>query len=375
MDNATDENWRVLLSLFPRGWDRLAFREGAVERLRGFPNTESLLRTLLLHVGRGYSLRETAVQAELAGLAEVSDVTILHRLRQAEGWLHRLCQQLLHEMGVAFPMPPRGRNVRLLDGTLIQEPGRTGSSWRIHYSLQIPSVLCDHLQVTSTKGAGTGETLRRFPAAPGDLILADRGFCKLEGIADLCRQGADLIVRVNTGTLPLQTPEGTPFPLRERLRPLEQPGQIGEWPVQLPAAEGGPVLGRLCAIRKSQEAIRKAQRRIRRKAQQGGPKTKPETLVFACYVVVFTTLPVFNFPAAEVLELYRLRWQVELVFKRLKCLAGLGYLPKSQDASSRAWLYGKLLVALLTQKLIYTGRAISPWGYDLPVVFAAKPLA
>lgn len=370
MDNATDESWRVLCSLFPRGWDRLAFGEGAVERLRGFPNTESLLRTLLLHVGRGYSLRETAVQAQLAGVAEVSDVTILNRLRQAEGWLHRLCQELLHEMGVALPMPPSGRKVRLLDGTLLQEPGRTGSSWRIHYSLQVPSLLCDHFQLTSTKGAGTGESLRRFPAAPGDLILADRGFCKLEGIAELCRQGADVIVRVNTGTLPLRTPEGKPFPLLERLRRLEQPGEIGEWAVQLPA-EGGPILGRLCVIRKSQEAIRKAHRRIRRKAQQGGPKTKPQTLAYACYVVVFTTLPVRDFPAAQVLEWYRLRWQVELVFKRLKHLAGLGHLPKFQDASSRAWLYGKLFVALLTQKLIHTGRAISPWGYDLPVLAGA----
>lgn len=365
MENAADENWRVLVSLFPRGWDRLAFSQGAVERLRGFPNTEALLRTLLLHVGKGYSLRETAVQAEVAGLANVSDVTILNRLRQAEDWLHRLCQELLQEMGVALPMPPSGRNVRLLDGTLVQEPGRTGSSWRIHYSLQIPSVRCDHFELTSTKGQGNGETLCRFPAAPGDLVLADRGFCKPAGIAALHRQGADVIVRVNTGTLPLWTPEHEPFPLLERLRRIEQPGDTGEWQVSVPADQG-PISGRVCAVRKSEEAIRKAQRRILRKAQQGGPKTKPETLEYACYVMVFTTLQAVDFSAAQVLEWYRLRWQVELVFKRLKQLAGLGHLPKHQDESSRAWLYGKLLIALLTQKLIYTGRAISPWGYCLP---------
>jgi hypothetical protein len=355
----------VLVSLFPRGWDRLAFGQGAVERLRGFANTETLLRTLLLHVGKGYSLRETAVQAGVAGLAHVSDVTILNRLRQAEDWLHRLCQELLQEIGVALPMPPSGRNVRLLDGTLIQEPGRTGSSWRIHYSLQIPSMRCDHFELTSLKGQGNGETLRRFPAAPGDLVLADRGFCKPAGIAALHRQGADVIVRLNTGSLPLSTPEQKPFPLRERLRRLEQPGDIREWPVSV-ATEQGPIAGRLCAVHKSEEAIRRAQRRIRRKAQQGGPKTKPETLEYACFVMVFTTLQGAGFSAAQVLEWYRLRWQVELVFKRLKQLAGMGHLPKYQDESSRAWLYGKLLVALLTQKLIYTGRAISPWGYCLP---------
>jgi IS4 transposase len=67
-----------------------------------------------------------------------------------------------------------------------------------------------------------------------------------------------------------------------------------------------------------------------------------------------------------VLDWYRLRWQIELVFKRLKSLARLGHLPKYDDQSSRAWLYGKLFVALLTHKLIRQARDFSPWGYQLP---------
>jgi hypothetical protein len=57
-----------------------------------------------------------------------------------------------------------------------------------------------------------------------------------------------------------------------------------------------------------------------------------------------------------------MRWQIELVFKRLKSLLRLGHLPKYDARSSRAWLYGKLLIALLTQKLIRMGRDISPWA-------------
>jgi hypothetical protein len=363
MENAADENWQVLVSLLPVGWERLAFREGAVERLRGFPTAEAVLRTLLLHVGKGLSLRETAAQASLGGIATVSDVTILNRLRQAEGWLHRLCQELAEENGLAFPAPPAGRNVRLLDGTLVHEPGRTGSGWRIHYSLQIPTLSCDHLEVTSVRGAGTGEILQRFPARRGDLVLADRGFCKPVGIAALHRQGADLIVRVNTGSLALSTRGGEPFDLLEHVRALSQVDQVGAWEVAV-AMPAGPVAGRICAIRKSEEAVARALRRIARKAQ-GGPKVKPATLEFARYVIVFTTLDAAEFPAPAVLEWYRLRWQIELVFKRLKSLAGTGHLPKYDDASSRAWLYGKLLVSLLTQKLIRIGRAISPWGYPL----------
>ena len=90
-----NEDWIVLRELFPADWERLGRQMGAVSRLRGFPSLEAVLRCLLLHVGCGYSLRETAVRAKMAGLAEVSDVTLLNRLRQAEGWLQVLCQRLL----------------------------------------------------------------------------------------------------------------------------------------------------------------------------------------------------------------------------------------------------------------------------------------
>src|SRR5271165_1925337 len=117
------EDWRVLVGFFPSPWEQLGRSSGAVRRLRGFPSVESVLRTLLLHVGCGWSLRETAVQAKLAGLAEISDVTLLNRLRDAEVWLRQLCELLLLELGVTLKPTVCGRNVRLLDATVVSEPG------------------------------------------------------------------------------------------------------------------------------------------------------------------------------------------------------------------------------------------------------------
>ena len=81
---------------------------GASERLRGFATTSNLLRTLLLHVGKGYSLRETVVRAKAAGLAEISDVALMKRLQKAEKWLHGLCVSLLKESGWEMPAETRG---------------------------------------------------------------------------------------------------------------------------------------------------------------------------------------------------------------------------------------------------------------------------
>jgi hypothetical protein len=272
---------------------------------------------------------------------------------------------LLQESGWEMPAETHGYHVRALDGTLVKEPGRSGSLWRIHYSVQIPSLVCDHFELTPTKGAGTGEILGRFSAGAGDLVLADRGFCKPGGVEALNQQGAAVIVRLNTSALPLFDKEGSRFALAEEIGKLQAIGTEREWPVWVKGTKGR-IAGRLCAIRKSEDAAVRTRRQIERKAKQGGPQPKPETLQYARYVIVFATVPADRLSTAEVLEWYRVRWQIELVFKRLKTLAELGALPKHTDQSARAWLYGKLLVALLGQKLERLGRDISPWGYRLP---------
>jgi hypothetical protein len=365
MAGAQDENWQVLTTLLPENWQGDAYLSGAVGRLRGFATISDLLRTLFLHVGNGYSLRETATRAKAAGLASVSDVAILDRLRLAGPWWRRLCASLLQENGMRVPEQTSGRVFRAVDGTVVKEPGKTGSCWRIHYSLRIPDLECDHFEITPARAKGGGETLSRLPVKPGDCLLADRGFCRSAGVLATMRKGAEVVVRLNTGNLPLYTASGTPFDLLGAVSGLSEAGQCGEWQVHV---RSGPTVGqlRLCGIRKSEYGIQRALALLLRQAGKQGQNPRPETLEYAKYVLVVSNLPAPEFSTKKVLEWYRLRWQIELAFKRLKSLAELGQLAKHDERSVRSWVYGKLLIALLTQKLIRTGRDISPWGYSLP---------
>ena len=375
MDDIT-RNWKVLVGLLPGDWRQVAKDSGAVARLRGFETVESLLRCLLLHVGCGYSLRETAVRVGAAGLAQVSDVTLMNRLRQAEHWLQQMCLALLRERGLRLEHGLAGRNVRVLDGTHVKEPGKTGTQWRIHYSLQLPSLACDYFAITPVKGKGTHEKLDRFRAKPGELLLGDRGFCRATDIAAVRAQGADVLVRFGSISMVVYRDDGERFDWLTAVRSITQAGQIREWPVWIEPEPGkGRLQGRLCAIRKSEEAIQRSQRQLRRRRQLKKHKTRRATLDSAAYVVVFTTLPAAEATAAQVLDCYRLRWQIELVFKRLKTMVALGHVPKYDEQSSRAWLYGKLLVALLSQKLTRLGTTFSPWGYCLPQNLHTESLA
>ncbi len=194
-----DEDWAVLRSFLPAGWEDLGRSSGALKGLRKDKSAQAALRVLLLHLGCGHSLRETAVRARQAGLADLSDVALLKRLRKSSDWLHGLCVALFRERGLARPpgsRPGSGLRVRAFDATTVREPGRTGSVWRVHYSLCLSSLRCDYFAVTPTRGAGSAEYLARFPVRAGDHILADRGYATAAGIGHVAAAGGRIAVRV-----------------------------------------------------------------------------------------------------------------------------------------------------------------------------------
>ena len=357
----TGSDWKLLSSLLPEDWERLAAETGALKGLRKDKSADALLRTLLIHLANGCSLRHTVARARAAGLADLSDVALMKRLRKSAEWLRRLCVELMRESGVVAAGDAAAVAV---DGTTVKEPGAGGSLWRLHYAVRLPTLECGHFELTSAKGPGTGESLTRFPVRAGDLVLADRCYSTAAGVRHVADRGGRVAVRVNTAALPLRDPEGGPFDLLGAVRTLRRAGAVGSWPVRVEVRGGAPVAGRLCAIRKTREAALLAVKKLRRKASRRQRRLRPETIEYARHVIVFTTFPAAEFDAEAVLDWYRLRWQVELVFKRFKSLAGLGHLPKRDPTSARAWLYGKLLTALLTEKTLRHAEALSPWGFD-----------
>jgi hypothetical protein len=358
------EDWRVLLSFFPDNWEDLALENNVTKSLRKDKSVENYLRTLLIHIACGYSMRETVTRARLSGLADISDVALLGRLRKAKDWLHSLCVALFEEQGITFGTG-NDFTARLFDATNVREPGKTGSLWRIHYSLQIPSLTCDFFKLTATKGKGTGESFFQYSIKKNDYIIADRGYSTASGIHHVVSKGAYVMVRVNTQALPILNLKYRHFPLLKKVKTVKRAGTIRSWRVLIPSRKDEYAEGRICIIRKSNEAIKLAQSKISKEAKKKKRSVKPETLEYAKYVIVFTNFPEDTFSDYDVLDWYRSRWQVELVFKRFKSIAQIGHLPKHSDDSSKAWLYGKLFVALLTNKLTDYATSVSPWGYIL----------
>lgn len=365
MDHATlatgEEDWAVVQRFLPAGWQEQARPLGALRRCRGFADAATLLRVLLIHLADGCSLRETAVRAAEGGLATVSDVALLKRLRACGEWFRWMASGLMAQWVTRQPQAVfgPGLHIRVVDGTTVSEPGATGSTWRLHYATALPSLRCDEVYVTDP---GVGESFRRFTVAAGDLLIGDRGFAHRAGVRYVADGGGAVIVRMNLTNLPLVGARGRPFPMLRRLRTLRAT-QLGDWPAFL-SDEAGVLAGRVCAVKKSRPAAARARAKAARESRKQGHRVRPDTLEAAGYIFVFTTLDA-RFPASAVLEMYRGRWQIELAFKRLKSLVALGHLKKTEPEGARAWLQGKLLVAFLIEALLMAGERFSPWGYPL----------
>ena len=353
------EDWQVVEKVLPEGWQDAAKRTGALIRTRGFDGPATLLRVLLIHLVDGCSLRETAVRADAGGLAKVSDVALLGRLRGSGEWFRWMVEQMSRRLSSASVDVLPGKRVRLVDASVVCEPGATGSTWRLHYMIDLSTLACEQVQVTLPE---EGETLTRFAVRAGDVLMADRGLAHRRGIRHVVEHEGDVIVRMNLVSVPLEDAKGRALELLPRLRKLAI-GQARAWPAVM-RDEHGTIAIRVCAIKKSAEQTRKSQEKVRQIAARKGRELQPDTLEAAGYVVVLTTLP--DVQPALILELYRHRWQIELAFKRLKSLLHLGHLKKTDPVGAKAWLQGKLFVATLIETLIAVGERFSPWGYFLP---------
>jgi hypothetical protein len=359
-----DEQWGLIRAMLPENLDELARAHGAMRRRRGeVKDAETLLRLILLHVGGGLSLEQTVLRAREHGLAQLSAVALFKRLRVCEHWLGALTAGLLRQMPGPKLASLGGRyQVRALDATFIQEPGSTGTDWRLHYSLKLPELVCDFFEITDAHGA---ESLRRLPVRKGDVVLADRGYSKRSGAAALLKTGAEVVLRLLPSGFPLLKPGGQRLDLAQLLpSALAREGEVLEKKVCF-EYEGERFKLRLCAVRKSQAACAAARRRARYERARKGGNVREETPELAAFVCVLTSLPADIVSAREVLDLYRCRWQIELAFKRLKSLLDAGHLPKKDPPGCRAWMQAKVLIALLTERLILESELFSPWGYHL----------
>ena len=337
----------------------LAEQTGAFTRARKIESPEVLLRLILMWAVAERSLMETAATAAEAGWADVSDVALVKRFAKAADWIGALVSDQL----VSFePQMLGSAHLKIVDATCITRAGKRATDQRLHLGVDVGSNRIASVELTDVKGT---ETLERFSVTPNEIIIADRGYGTRAGMSYVARQGAFYVVRFPWTAVPLETSAGEPFSLLDALRTLPE-AEAGEFAVRFEAPDGTRVDARLVAIRKSEPAAARAREQaLRQRTKKGVAAVKLHTLELAGYFFVLTNLP-REISSESVLQLYRLRWQIEMKFKTLKSVLHLGDVPARTDQSLRVYVLAKLLVAILIDSLLDEADSFSPWGYPIP---------
>lgn len=363
-DEKIEDQWPYILSLLPEDYEETAKLSGALVRKREVKNASDLLRLVMDYAVRGHSLRITSAWADISGVASMSDVAVLKRLRHCDEWLSILVTQKLEER---LHLPELGKlRIRIVDATSIRRKGVQSSDWRLHLGFDLGRLCIDDVWLTTHK---VGETLRNFEFQTGDVVIGDRGYGERKGIEHVVKSGADILVRINWKNVPLLDRDGNPFDIIKHACILSS-ACCGEWQVMTaPTQECCSVSGRLVVLRLGPEAAEKARRRIRKDCRRKGRTPDESTLIAAEFIFVFTTLGVDQASAQGVLEIYRFRWQIELAIKRLKSILHIEQMNALSDDLCRTFLLAKLLAALLIEDLAGRAGAFSPWGYGRPASF------
>jgi Transposase DDE domain len=338
-----DTLFEELLQDLPAETVQMARAFKALVRAKKVKTPVQLLRVVFLYCGLDKPLREVAGTFTVL-YESITDQSVAERLRACGPWVQALLRQMLPMAAVASL--PTGRRFVVIDASSIQAPGATGTDHRLHIAMDLLSLQFIEVLVSD---AHTGETLKHFTLAPGDVVVADRGYAQCQGMRVAIEQGAALIVRLNPFSVVLGDAAGTPLALSAALK-RQKMETLRTLEVALHAAGGQhEVRGWVHAYRLNVEQANRARHKCRQGHKKGTPSA--ESLFLSGWVLVFTTLAPAVLSAPTIMALYRCRWQVEIAIKRWKSVLDVDALrAKATSPLAEVWLHGKLLYALMLER-------------------------
>jgi len=330
----------------PEGWKEQAREARALVRGRTIKTPEQLLELNLLHLTEGGSFGVTAAYLNFATKTEISKQSVYERIQNSWPWLKRMTEDMCRENQFTMEKPGwLDRELVTVDGSEMCVNGSKQGDYRLHCAFDIFNFAYRTIEITDVK---EGEKLSRHMINPGDIALGDRMYGNIQGMDHVLSSGGDFVLRYRTKGFNVYGENGDKINLLERFKCLNTMESMSLNCFYHSEGKKRPV--RLVAMRKDEESIQAAHRKMTRKLnKQRGKSPSKEAMEMNQYIVLATSLDYFN---ERILELYRARWQIEQVFLRLKELYSFGDVPSKNPDSVKAWFYGKLFLAVLGETIL-----------------------
>jgi len=309
--------WSELIGdILPENLDELAKTSGAIIRKRGIKVPLDLLKVLLVFAVAILSIRMLALCAKALKISSISDTAWRKKIANSALWLVLILDYIL-------PKPPpegdemsKGRPVHLLDGSCVVQEGTkdkgNGKVFYIHMSYGLTLGAMDEIKVTDNH---TAEGIQHYTIQKGHIYIADSNYGKAKIFDYIVSKQADAILRISPNHVALYTKSGKKIDLAKLFGKTKK--SVLDFDCYMKNGKK-TIKVRIVASRLPEDKQADAIKRKKRKSQKNQTKIKSETLIYATWVVLATSLDRAEYTLEQVLEIYRCRWQVELLFKRIK---------------------------------------------------------
>ena len=300
----------------------------------------------------GESFGKTAALLQMGRKIRLNKNAVLERLQKSGDYLEWLCKNIYRNSGLLAEKPDwlKGKDVVLLDGSDENLYGSKHSDYRLHYCIDLFTLGLREMKVTTIE---TGEKLRNFTHFGGnDVVIGDRGYGSIQGIEYMRECESDFVLRLRANAFNLYNEDKEKIALSDYLDNLEVYESKSLHCYYKIGNEYKPI--RICALRKDEDGERKGMEHLKESNNSGAVSEQSE--LYNRYIITVTSFS-DEVSAERILDLYRMRWQVEMAFKRLKSLFHYDDIPIKKDKSlARSWFYSRLLFEALCTSLINQGR-------------------
>jgi hypothetical protein len=339
-----EDEWAYVQTLLPPDLEESARKKNALLRCRNVPDAAALIRMALAYAVSDLSLKDVAAWASALDVAQITGPGLFYRLREAESWLEHVLGRVLAEQ---VPQAAGGWPLRVVDATVINGPGKKAVQWRAH--VQIDPATGSFCAVELTDDSG-GEKLGRHHFRAGEIVLGDRAYAMARGVHSVRQAEAHVIARFNPGNLRTYDGDRRRLYLAEKEAEIPVMGEV-EFNIQIAVPPKATKSHKVWNVEKAVAWI---------PARAIAARTRAGEVIW-----ILTTLDAASLPAIGIMGLYRLRWQIELLFKRLKSLLHLDTLPSREGPTAKTWMLARLIAAALAQRLVQPSGPLFPWGYEL----------
>ncbi|WHH60689.1 IS4 family transposase [Petroclostridium sp. X23] len=251
-------------------------------------------------------------------------------------------------------------DVKICDSSKVTLPDKLADVWKglggnnakaalkIQTIYSLKSRTITNMELTKAPGPDAGykdELLKHIHH--GELLITDLGYYSKDLFRKIISKGAYFLSRIKSNTVfQIQNSDTKSFKALDLLSVLKNSSSV-DIDVYFGTKYSKLLQCRLIGVRLPDEVANERRRKANKKAKSQGKTLSDYDLELLGWNLLITNAPAHMLTPKAACELYRARWQIELLFKACKSYLNLGKVGNCGKEQLECLLYGRLIAIIL----------------------------